>query len=272
MNNLTLAKIQGKELKELPRDLYIPPDAMLVVLEMFEGPLDLLLYLIRKNNLNIIEIPVASITKQYVEYVENMHFSNLELAADYLEIAAILTEIKSRMLLPSLHPEQDPEEDPRAELIRRLQEYEQIKQAAVNLDHIPRQERDYLIPVLPKLDTGLKYLQPEVTFSELLLSLKQVLIRQDLKGAHTIISENLSVRDKMTHILNILQSLDHKDLGSSSKVERKFFKFSDLFNSTEGKLGIIVTFIAILELVKENVLEILQTENYTPIYIRLINV
>ncbi len=266
---LALAKVQGKEITKFPKDLYIPPDAMLVILEMFEGPLDLLLYMIRKNNLDILDIPVASITYQYVEYVEYMQLSNLDLAADYLEMAAILAEIKSRMLLPVLHSEQT-EEDPRAELVRKLQEYEQIKQAAVNLDQLPRQDRDYFVIQLPTLLDNNKFcLQPEIKFDELLSALKKVLVRKDLNASHKIISDNLSVRDKMTHILTTLRSLEYQiDL---SLEQSKFFLFSDLFHSTEGRLGIVVTFLAILELVKEELLEILQTDNFSPIYIRLIN-
>ena len=271
---LILAKVQGKEITELPRDLYIPPDAMLVILEMFEGPLDLLLYLIRRHNLNIVDIPVASITKQYIEYVDYMQCANLELASDYLEMAAILAEIKSRMLLPVLHDEQI-EEDPRAALVRRLQEYEQIKQAAVNLDVIPRQDRDFFTVQFSSLNQEIGVLQPEVTFEELLLSLQKVLKRQDLKGAHTVASESLSVRDKMTAILSTLQSLQFisfKDQHDKSNIEEqnKFFMFSDFFNFKEGRLGIVVTFLAILELVKENLLEVIQSDNFAPIYIRLV--
>ncbi len=254
---LAKPKVQGKEIVEMPKDLYIPPDAMLVVLEIFEGPLDLLLYLIRRQNLDILDIQVANITKQYVEYIELMQYANLELTADYLEMAAILTEIKSRMLLPKLSSEQS-EEDPRAELIRRLQEYEQIKHAAENLDRIPRQERDFFCMYTSSLNLNIPILQPEVKLSELLAALKTVLQKADLKGAHTITSENLSVRDKMSTILGTLQSF-----------QNKFFIFSDFFNLKEGRLGIVVTFLAILELVKENLLEIIQSEPFAPIYIKL---
>lgn len=271
---ILVAKVQGKEITELPKDLYIPPDAMLVILEMFEGPLDLLLYLIRKHNLNIVDIPVASITKQYVEYVDYMQCVNLELASDYLEMAAILAEIKSRMLLPVL-PLEHSEEDPRAELVRRLQEYEQIKQAAANLDAIPRQERDFF---LTQFNVGNKYIttkQPQIQFKELLLALEQVLKNQDLRGAHTIVGENLSVRDKMTAILSTLQSLQSisfadQQVQDVAGEKNKFFMFSDLFNFKEGRLGIVVTFLAILELVRENLLEIMQSDHISPIYIRLI--
>lgn len=259
-----MAKIQGKEITELPKDLYIPPDAMLVILEMFEGPLDLLLYLIRRHNLNIVDIPVASITKQYINYIDYMQCANLELAADYLEMAAILAEIKSRMLLPVLHQEQI-EEDPRAALVRRLQEYEQIKQAAANLDVIPRQDRDFFAIQFNYVNKEIGVLQPEITFEELLLSLQKILTKQNLKSVHTIASESLSVRDKMTYILSTLQSLQF----SRTEEHNKFFMFSDFFHFKEGKLGIVVTFLAILELVKENLLEITQSDNISPIYIRL---
>ncbi len=267
-----MAKVQGKEIIELPRDLYIPPDAMLVILEMFEGPLDLLLYLIRRHNLNIVDIPVASITKQYIEYVDFMQCTNLELAGDYLEMAAILAEIKSRMLLPVLHSEQL-EEDPRAALVRRLQEYEQIKIAAANLDFIPRQDRDFFAVQFNSLNLDVGILQPEVAMEDLLLALQKVLKRADLQVAHTIVSENLSVRDKMTAILSTLQSLqfisfkENKDLPE----QNKFFVFSDFFNFNEGRLGIVVTFLAVLELVKENLLEIIQADAFAPIHIRLVN-
>lgn len=272
---LTLvAKVQGKEITELPKDLYIPPDAMLVILEMFEGPLDLLLYLIRKHNLNIVDIPVASITKQYVEYVDYMQCVNLELASDYLEMAAILAEIKSRMLLPVL-PVEHAEEDPRAELVRRLQEYEQIKQAAANLDIIPRQERDFFLVQFNAGNKDVLVKQPQIKFKELLLALEQVLKNQDLRGAHTIVGENLSVRDKMTAILSTLQSLQLVSFTDPAVQDvatgkNKFFMFSDLFNFKEGRLGIVVTFLAILELVRENLLEIMQSDHISPIYVRLI--
>lgn len=254
-----LAKVQGKTITELPKDLYIPPDAMLVILEIFEGPLDLLLYLIRRQNLDILDIQVANITRQYVEYVEIMQCSNLELAADYLEMAAILTEIKSRMLLPKLTTEQI-EEDPRAMLIQRLQEYEQIKRAAENLDQLPRQDRDFFVMCsMSSLTPNYLTAQPEITLSELLMALKQALQKADLKSNHNIIHENLSVRDKMTSILETLQAF-----------KNKFFMLSDFFYVKEGRLGIIVTFLAMLELIKENLLEIIQSEPFAPIYIKLV--
>jgi segregation and condensation protein A len=257
MNYNLLAKIQGQELKEFPKDLYIPPDAMLVVLEIFEGPLDLLLYLIRKQNLDILDIKVALITKQYVEYIELMQYANLELTADYLEMAAILTEIKSKMLLPKLHALEQTEEDPRHELIKRLQEYEQIKTAAENLDQLPRLDRDFFIGHINQSTINLPINLPEIQLSELLTNLKTVLSKADLRISHTVSSEHLSVRDKMTNILVTLQAFPNK-----------FFMFSDFFNIQEGRLGIVVTFLAILELVKENLLEIMQSEPFAPIYIK----
>lgn len=254
-----ITKIQGKEFSEIPKDLYIPPNAMLVMLEIFEGPLDLLLYLIRRQNLDILDIQVSLITKQYVEYIELMHYANLELTSDYLEMAAILTEIKSRMLLPKLHTAQI-EEDPRAELIRRLQEYEQIKIAAENIDKIPRQDRDFFHVHINSSHLNIKPLQPEIQLSTILTALKTVLQKTDLKASHTIINESLSVRDKMSNILATLQSF-----------QNKFFMLSDFFNTKEGRLGIIVTFLAILELIKENLLEITQSGPFAPIYIKLID-
>ncbi len=269
---LILAKVQGKEIIELPKDLYIPPDAMLVILEMFEGPLDLLLYLIRRHNLNIVDIPVASITKQYIDYVDYMQCANLELASDYLEMAAILAEIKSRMLLPVL-PTEHIEDDPRAALVRRLQEYEQIKQAAANLDIIPRQDRNFFAVQCNAINQEISARQPSVTFVELLSALQQVLKKQDLRGAHIVVGDNLSVRDKMTVILSTLESLQSTYLKDPKdpKEQNKFFMFSDFFNFNEGRLGIVVTFLAMLELVKENLLEIIQADNFSPIYIRLLS-
>lgn len=254
-----ITKIQGKEFSEIPKDLYIPPNAMLVMLEIFEGPLDLLLYLIRRQNLDILDIQVSIITKQYVEYIELMHYANLELTSDYLEMAAILIEIKSRMLLPKLHTEQI-EEDPRAELIRRLQEYEQIKIAAENIDKIPRQDREFFHMHINYSHLNIKPLQPDIQLSEILTALKTILQKADLKTSHTIINESLSVRDKMSNILATLQSF-----------QNKFFMLSDFFNTKEGRLGIIVTFLAILELIKENLLEIIQSDPFAPIYIKLID-
>lgn len=251
-----IPRIQGKDFAELPKDLYIPPNAMLVMLEIFEGPLDLLLYLIRKQNLDILDIQVAIITKQYIEYIELMCYANLELTSDYLEMAAILTEIKSRMLLPKLHTEQL-EEDPRNSLIRRLQEYEQIKIAAEKLDKVPRQDRDFFCMKINCTNLNITSTAPNIELRELLSALKTALQAADLKTAHTIVNESLSIRDKMSNILSTLQNF-----------QNKFFKLSDFFYSTEGRLGIIVTFLALLELIKANLLEIIQSEPFGAIYIK----
>lgn len=251
-----IPKLQGKDFVELPKDLYIPPNAMLVMLEVFEGPLDLLLYLIRKQNLDILDIKVSNITKQYIEYIELMRYANLELTSDYLEMAAILTEIKSRMLLPKL-PSEQIEEDPRHSLIRRLQEYEQIKIAAEKLDNIPRQDRDFFCMQLNCTNLNITTITPNIELTELLNALKTALKAVDLQTAHTVINESLSIRDKMTNILATLQNFHNK-----------FFKLSDFFNTKEGRLGIIVTFLALLELIKANLLEIIQSEPLGAIYIK----
>lgn len=247
--------VRGEAVTHLPMDLYIPPDAMEVVLEIFEGPLDLLLYLIKKHNLDILNIPVASITRQYMEYVEVMSVLRLELAADYLEMAALLAEIKSRMLLPRPAEEAGQDLDPRAELVRRLQEYERIKTAAENLDQLPRMERDW-VPVsadVSKLELIRPH--PSVELKEVLLSFKEVLRRADLQTMHMIQREILTVREKMSRILSNLEG-------------EAFLDFVSLFDVSEGRLGIVVTFLAILELVRETMIELVQSEPFGPIYIR----
>jgi len=239
----------------LPTDLYIPPDAMQVILEIFEGPLDLLLYLIKKHNLDILDIPVASITKQYVTYVETMQVLHIELAADYLEMAALLTEIKSRMLLPRPANNNEDDIDPRAELVRRLQVYEQIKMAASQINDLPRNGRDFFVTHIDTSNINCIKPQPEVELTELLLALKEVLTKVELQTAHNIERESLSIRDKMSIIL--------------SKVQHdKFVDFKKFFNLQEGRLGVVVTFLAILEMVKERILELIQSEAYAPIYVR----
>ncbi|MFM8455063.1 MAG: segregation and condensation protein A [Gammaproteobacteria bacterium] len=254
-----VAKVQGNYISELPQDLYIPPDALEVVLEMFEGPLDLLLYLIRKHNLDILNIPVAEITKQYVRYIEIMRNFRLELAAEYLEMAALLTEIKSRMLLPRNPENQVLEEelDPRIELVRRLQEYEQFKKAAENLDAIPRLERDVFLPSigLPALD--LLRPQPVVRLEEIVHLFQQIMQRADLRTVHTIQREVLTVREKMASILAGLQEAD-------------FVEFKTFLVPEEGRMGIVVTFLSTLELVKECLVELVQNEAFGPIYIRML--
>jgi segregation and condensation protein A len=247
---------KGELLTQLPLDLYIPPEALQVILdEIFEGPLDLLLYLIRKHNLDILNIPVAEVTRQYMVYVEIMRTVNLELAADYLEMAALLTEIKSRMLLPRPAELVAEEADPRAELVRRLQEYERFKKAAEALEQHPRQGRDWFIASagLPALSQH--KLHPEVSLEEVWLALNAVYKRADLKTVHTIQREGLSVRERMSTILEKLDS-------------EKFCEFLIFFEVSEGRLGLIVTFLAVLELVKESLIELVQSDMYERIYIR----
>ncbi len=246
--------VHGEAVTKLPMDLYIPPDALEVVLEVFEGPLDLLLYLIKKHNLDILNIPVASITRQYMEYVEVMTAFRLELAADYLEMAALLAEIKSRMLLPRPAAETNEEADPRAELIRRLQEYERFKVAAEQIDKIPRMDREFFIATIGVSKLELVKPQPSVDLNEVLLAFKEVLKRVDLKAVHTIQREVLSVRERMSRIL--------------ASLSEKFMDFMELFDVSEGRLGVVVTFLAILELVRESMVELVQSEPFGPIYVR----
>lgn len=250
---------KGQPITDLPCDLYIPPDALEVFLETFEGPLDLLLYLIKKQNLDILDISLAKVTKQYQVYIELMQEMKLELAAEYLLMAALLAEIKSRLLLPR-HPtqtseEEEEEEDPRAELIRRLKEYEQCKQAAENVDQLPRVGRDIFTVTLSSCDIRPLKPLPSVHVKELCTALQTLLARASLRTPHLIQREMLSVRERMTHILNRLENA-------------QFLPFSTLFNLAEGRLGVVVTFIAILELLKQSALEIVQEQLYAPIHIR----
>lgn len=252
---LPLALVYGEAVIDAPQDLYIPPDALEVILEAFEGPLDLLLYLIRKQNIDILDIPVAEITKQYMTYVELMKSARLELAAEYLLMAAMLAEIKSRMLLPKLNTADEEEEDPRAELIRRLQEYEQIKEAAEKLDEIPRLDRDIKPIQLIAPEAKARKLLPEVTMRELLLTVSDVLKRAELFEQHQVSREVLSTRERMTAILEKLAG-------------KGFVPFIQLFQPEEGKLGIVVSFMAILELIKESLVDIIQNEPFAPIHIK----
>lgn len=247
--------VHGEAVTSLPQDLYIPPDAMEVVLEIFEGPLDLLLYLIKKHNLDILNIPVADITRQYSEYVDLMSIFRLELAADYLEMAALLAEIKSRMLLPRPVTETGEEVDPRAELVRRLQEYERIKVAAERLEELPRLGREVFLANagLPHMEIAKSH--PSVDLKEVLLAFKEVLKRVDMQSVHTIQRETLSVRERMSVILSRLE-------------QDTFSDFVSFFEIEEGRLGVVVTFLAILELVKESMIELVQNESFGPIYIR----
>lgn len=252
---LPLALVYGEAVLEIPQDLYIPPDALEVILEAFEGPLDLLLYLIRKQNIDILDIPVAEITRQYMSYVELMKTVRLELAAEYLLMAAMLAEIKSRMLLPRKTSVDEAEEDPRAELIRRLQEYEQIKIAAEKLDEIPRVDRDIKPIQLIAAEAKANKLLPEVSLQELLSAVSDVLKRAELFEQHQVTRETLSIRERMTAIL--------------AKIAGKgFVPFIQLFQAEEGKLGVVVTFMAILELVKESLLDLIQNEPFAPIHVK----
>lgn len=250
-----LALVYGEALTEMPQDLYIPPDALEVFLEAFEGPLDLLLYLIRKQNINILDIPVAEITRQYMGYVELMKSVRLELAAEYLVMAAMLAEIKSRMLLPRSAEAEEEEDDPRAELIRRLQEYERFKKAAEDLDDLPRLGRDYVVPTVAAPDARARRLLPEVDMQELMLCMAEVLRRADLFESHQVTREMLSTRERMTEILERLKG-------------EGFVPFISLFRVEEGKLGVVVTFMAVLELVKEQLVELVQNEAFAPIHVR----
>ena len=252
---MPLAIVRGQPVLQMPQDLYIPPDALEVILEAFEGPLDLLLYLIRRQNLDILDIPIAEITRQYVDYIELMHEMRLELAAEYLVMAAILAEIKSRLLLPRPPSEEGVEEDPRAELVRRLQEYERFKKAAEDIEALPRLERDTAVVSAFVPDKAVIRLPPPVDLRELLLALKDVLKRAELTGRHAIQREALSVRNRMSDVL--------KAIGDG-----EFHPFERLFNVEEGRLGIVVTFLAILELAKEHLIEIMQSEPLTPIYLK----
>jgi segregation and condensation protein A len=253
---MPFAMVDGEAMTELPRDLYIPPDALQVFLEAFEGPLDLLLYLIRGQNLDILDIPIAEVTRQYLQYIEVMDDLQRELAGEYLLMAAMLAEIKSRMLLPRIRTEdgQD-EEDPRAELVRRLQEYERFKKAAEDIDRLPRLERDSLTTSAELVDRKVIRLVPQVTLQEMLLAFKDVLSRSEMFAHHHVQRERLSVRQRMSDILS--------RLGGSA-----FVDFADLFTPSEGRMGVTVTFIAILELMREGLIEIVQAEVYQPIHVR----
>ncbi|MGE5154113.1 MAG: segregation and condensation protein A [Bdellovibrio bacteriovorus] len=253
---IPFALVQGAPLLTLPQDLYIPPDALEVFLDAFEGPLDLLLYLIKRQNLDILDIPIASITDQYMEYVELMKGLKLELAAEYLVMAAMLAEIKSRMLLPRPSAEGEDEEDPRAELIRRLQEYERFKRAAQDLDDLPRLERDVFAAQAEFPSGHLRRIPPEVDLRELLIALRGVLARADLFTSHRVEKESLSLRERMSLVLERVRG-------------GGFLRFTELFDVTEGRPGVVVTFLALLELIKAATLELVQSEPFAPIHVRL---
>ena len=256
VDQVAVARLYGEPLFRLPQDLYIPPDALEVFLEAFEGPLDLLLYLIRKQNFNILDIPLADVTRQYLAYVDQIRSTNLELASEYLLMAAMLIEIKSRMLLPPKKSEDGREpEDPRAELVRRLIEYEQIKLAAARLDTLPLIGRDFLRAQVT-IEQSLVPRFPDVDADDLRAAWADILRRAKLNQHHTITREQLSVREHMSIVLRRLQG-------------RRFALFEDLFDTTRGPQVLVVTFIAMLELARERLLEITQAEAFAPIYVRL---
>jgi len=253
---MPFAVVMGQAVTELPKDLYIPPQALEVFLEAFEGPLDLLLYLIKRQNLDILEIDVSRITEQYMQYVELMDAMKFELAAEYLLMAAMLAEIKSRMLLPRSSEVDEDEEDPRAQLIRRLQEYERFKKAAEDIEEMPRVERDTWVASAQPPDINRERPDPDVDMRELLLALGEVLRRADMFESHHIQREALSTRERMSQVLDSLSGRD------------QFVPFVSLFTAEEGRLGVIVTFLAIMELIKESLVEIVQTENFGPIHVK----
>jgi len=256
VDNVAVARLYGEPLFALPQDLYIPPDALEVFLETFQGPLDLLLYLIRKQNFNILDIPMADVTRQYLTYVDQIRKTNLELAAEYLLMAAMLIEIKSRMLLPPKKTEDGQEpEDPRAELVRRLIEYEQMKQAAAKLDQIPLLGRDFM-RVQVFIEPSEKPRFADVSLDELRDAWLDILKRAKLNQHHKISREELSVREHMSMVLRTLQG-------------KRFVEFEDLFDVSRGTQVVVVTFIAMLELAKERLLEITQAEAFAPIFVRL---
>lgn len=252
---MPFAIVYGKSVTELPKDLYIPPDALEIILEAFEGPLDLLLYLIRRQNLDILDINVAEITRQYMHYIELMDAMQFELAAEYLLMAAMLAEIKSRVLLPRQSETEEDEEDPRAQLIRRLQEYERFKKAAEDIDELPREGRDFFVGSAQPPEKESRRADPPVDMKELLLALSEVLRRADMFESHQVERERLSTRERMSEVLERLRG-------------GHFVPFVTLFSVQEGKLGVVVTFLAIMELVKETLVELLQTETFGPIHVR----
>ena len=253
---LPFAIVLGEELTEVPVDLYIPPKALEVFLDAFEGPLDLLLYLIKKQNLDILDINVAELTEQYMHYVRLMDTMQFELAAEYLVMAAMLAEIKSRMLLPRSQEIEDDEEDPRAQLIRRLQEYERFKKAAEDIAEMPRVERDIFIAEIEPPEDERERPQPDVDLKELLIALGDVLHRADMFESHKVHLEPLSTRERMGRVLDQLHGGDG------------FVSFAAFFTASEGRAGVVVTFLAIMELIKESLIDIVQAEPFAPIHIR----
>ncbi len=252
---MPFAVVDGEPLTTLPQDLYIPPYALQVFLEAFEGPLDLLLYLIRRQNIDILDIPIAEITKQYVQYIELMKEMQLELAGEYLLMAAMLAEIKSRMLLPRPVVEEEEEDDPRAELVRRLQEYERFKKAAEDISELPRLERDVFIAGADAPERRVTEKLPDVTLKELLLAFHDVLKRAEMFSKLHMQREPLSVRQRMSEILSRIKA-------------SQFTGFGELFDPEEGRMGVAVTFVAILELLRESVIEVVQADAYAPLHVR----
>ena len=255
-SEMPFAVVYGKAYTQIPKDLYIPPDALEVFLEAFEGPLDPLLYLIRRQNIDILEIDVSEITHQYISYVEMMDAMKFELAAEYLVMPAMLAEIKSRMLLPrSSETDEEEDDDPRATLIRRLQEYERFKQAAEDIDELPRSDRDFHVARAQAPDRNLTRPDPEVDLKEVLLAFAEVLRRADMFESHHVEKEKLSTRERMGQVLDQLRG-------------RPFVPFVSLFKVSEGRLGVVVTFLAVLELIKESLVEIVQTDEFGAIHVK----
>ena len=252
---MPFAIVNGEPVTHMPRDLYIPPQALEVFLEAFEGPLDLLLYLIRRQNLDVLDIPIAEITRQYMRYIELMQDLQLELAGEYLVMAATLAEIKSRMLLPRPASSAEGEEDPRAELVRRLQEYERFKRAASDVDVLPRLERDVFQASAELRDRPVARVLPQVTLREMLLAFRDVATRSQMFAHHHVQREPLSVRERMSNVLAALES-------------GEFVDFVRLFTAEEGRMGVTVTFVAILELLREGLIDIVQTEALAPLHVR----
>ncbi|HUQ09999.1 MAG TPA: ScpA family protein [Steroidobacteraceae bacterium] len=253
---MPFAIVNGEAITQLPKDLYIPPQALEVFLDAFEGPLDLLLYMIRRQNLDILDIPIADITKQYMEYIGLMADMQLELAGEYLVMAATLAEIKSRMLLPrAVDPNAGEEGDPRADLVRRLQEYERFKSAAESIDRIPRLDRDTWVGSADLVERKSSRPLPQIAMQEMLMAFREVVQRSEMFAHHLIRRERLSVRVRMSDILSNLE-------------RASFVEFVNLFKAEEGRMGVTVTFVAILELVREGLIEIVQTEAYAPIHVR----
>lgn len=252
---MPFAIVQGQPFTRLPQDLYIPPDALEVILESFEGPLDLLLYLIRRQNLDVLDIPIAEITRQYICYIDMLRELQFELAADYLVMAAILAEIKSRMLLPRPAAEEGDEADPRAELVRRLQEYERFKQAAEDLDRLPRQDREFSVLGVWVENRQVQRIPPAVNLPDMLAALRDVLNRAELFGRHQILLEPLSVRERMTLIIERLR-------------HNPYLEFAHFFQPGEGRMGVVVTFLALMELSRERLIDIVQSKPLGQIYIR----